>query len=112
MTEPIRRPGTSSWRRPIASIAISRIGDARRIRYRDPLPVKEGSILSNDSRSSEKFMHGIKVLMAKNYIDNLSEETRKGMLEKSSSRAFGRPTHLIGYTRKCRRANREYPGPI
>ena len=31
----------------------------------------------------EKFMHGIKVLMAKNYVDNLSEETRKGMLEKA-----------------------------
>lgn len=45
--------------------------------------VKEGVVLSNDSRSSEKFMHGIKVLMAKNYIDNLSEETRKGMLEKA-----------------------------
>jgi hypothetical protein len=28
-------------------------------------------------------MHGIKVLMAKNYIDNLSEETKKGMLEKA-----------------------------
>jgi hypothetical protein len=28
-------------------------------------------------------MHGIKVLMAKNYIDNLSEETRKGMREKA-----------------------------
>jgi hypothetical protein len=28
-------------------------------------------------------MHGIKVLMAKNYIDNLSEETSKGMLEKA-----------------------------
>jgi hypothetical protein len=28
-------------------------------------------------------MHGIKVLMAKNYVDNLSEETRKGMLEKA-----------------------------
>ena len=28
-------------------------------------------------------MHGIKVLMAKNYIDNLSEETRKGMTEKA-----------------------------
>jgi len=28
-------------------------------------------------------MHGIKVLMAKNYIDNLSEETRKGMQEKA-----------------------------
>jgi site-specific DNA recombinase len=45
--------------------------------------VKEGQVLSRDSRSSEKFMHGIKVLMAKNYIDNLSEEARKGMLEKA-----------------------------
>ncbi|MCK9265078.1 MAG: recombinase family protein [Deltaproteobacteria bacterium] len=45
--------------------------------------VKENVILSQESRSSEKFMHGIKVLMAKNYIDNLSEETKKGMLEKA-----------------------------
>ena len=45
--------------------------------------VKENVVLSRDSRSSEKFMHGIKVLMAKNYIDNLSEETRKGMREKA-----------------------------
>ena len=28
-------------------------------------------------------MHGIKVLMAKNDIDNLSEEARKGMREKA-----------------------------
>ncbi len=45
--------------------------------------VKEGQILSKNSRSSEKFIHGIKVLMAKNYIDNLSEESRKGMVEKA-----------------------------
>ncbi len=45
--------------------------------------VKENIVISRDSRSSEKFMHGIKVLMAKNYIDNLSEETKKGMLEKA-----------------------------
>jgi len=45
--------------------------------------VKENVVLSPESRSNEKFMHGIKVLMAKNYIDNLSEETRKGMLEKA-----------------------------
>jgi site-specific DNA recombinase len=45
--------------------------------------IKEGEVLSRDSRSSEKFMHGIKVLMAKNYIDNLSEEARKGMQEKA-----------------------------
>jgi DNA invertase Pin-like site-specific DNA recombinase len=45
--------------------------------------VKENKILSKDSNSSEKFLHGIKVLMAKNYIDNLSEESSKGMLEKA-----------------------------
>ena len=45
--------------------------------------VKENVVLSPESRSHEKFMHGIKVLMAKNYIDNLSEETRKGMIEKA-----------------------------
>jgi len=45
--------------------------------------VKENVILSTDARSSEKFMHGIRVLMAKNYIDNLSEETKKGMREKA-----------------------------
>ena len=44
---------------------------------------KEGVVLSQESRSSEKFMHGIKVLMAKNYIDNLSEEARKGQQEKA-----------------------------
>ena len=41
--------------------------------------VKEGEILSKDSQSHVKFIHGIKVLMAKNYIDNLSEEVKKGM---------------------------------
>jgi len=45
--------------------------------------VKEGIVLSRDSKSSEKFVHGIKVLMAKNYIDNLSEEARKGQQEKA-----------------------------
>ena len=58
--------------------------------------VKEGVILSDDSRSSEKFMHGIKVLMAKNYIDNLGEEVHKGMLEKA--RQGHRPSFApIGY---------------
>jgi site-specific DNA recombinase len=45
--------------------------------------VKENAVLSENSRSSEKFFHGIKVLMAKNFIDNLREETGKGMLEKA-----------------------------
>jgi len=50
--------------------------------------VKEGEVLSGESRSHQKFIHGIKVLMAKNYIDNLSEETKKGMAEKAESGVF------------------------
>ncbi len=59
--------------------------------------VKENQILSKDSKSSEKFVHGIKVLMAKSYVDNLSEETRKGMLEKAEQGHFpmGAP---LGYS--------------
>src|SRR5580693_3916508 len=57
---------------------------------------KEGVVLSRDARSSEKFMHGIKVLMAKNYIDNLSEETRKGMTEKAEQGLWPTKTPL-GY---------------
>jgi len=41
-------------------------------------------ILTKDARSSEKFMHGIKVLMAKNYIDNLQEEVKKGLRTKAA----------------------------
>ena len=44
--------------------------------------VKENEIVSRSSGSSAKLIHGFKVLMAKNVIDNLSEETRTGMLEK------------------------------
>lgn len=45
---------------------------------------KENEILSQESKSHQKFIHGIKVLIAKNYSDNLSEEARKGMTEKAS----------------------------
>ncbi len=45
--------------------------------------VKENSVLSAESNSNQKFMHGIKVLMAKNYIDNLSEEVKKGQRQKA-----------------------------
>ena len=45
--------------------------------------VKESVVLSPDSRSTEKFMHGIRVLMAKNYIDYLGEEVSKGLREKA-----------------------------
>lgn len=50
--------------------------------------VKEGEVISKDSRSHAKFIHGIKLLMAKNYIDNLSEEVKKGMREKAEQGEF------------------------
>ena len=50
--------------------------------------VKEGEIMSKDSLSHAKFIHGIKLLMAKNYIDNLSEEVKKGQREKAAQGHF------------------------
>jgi site-specific DNA recombinase len=41
--------------------------------------VKEHLVISKNSQSNQKLMHGFKVLIAKNFIDNLSEETKKGM---------------------------------
>jgi site-specific DNA recombinase len=58
--------------------------------------VKENVVLSPDSHSSEKFMHGIKVLMAKNYVDNLGEEVRKGLREKAEQGVWPRKAPL-GY---------------
>src|ERR1019366_9004898 len=45
--------------------------------------VKENQIIGSDSKSSEQFVHGIKVLVARNYSQNLGEETVKGMREKA-----------------------------
>jgi DNA invertase Pin-like site-specific DNA recombinase len=47
--------------------------------------VKENQIIGSGSRASENFVHGIKVLMARNYSQNLGEETLKGMLQKARS---------------------------
>ena len=58
--------------------------------------VKEGQILDKDSKSHEKFIHGIKVLMAKNYIDNLSEEVKKGLAQKVREGGYPRSAPM-GY---------------
>jgi site-specific DNA recombinase len=57
---------------------------------------KEGQIINKDSKSQAKFMHGIQVLMARNYIDNLREEVCKGMREKAEQGVYpSRPP--LGY---------------
>lgn len=47
--------------------------------------VKEGKVITDSIHSSEKFMELIKVGMAKQYIDNLSEEVKKGQRQKVMS---------------------------
>lgn len=44
--------------------------------------VKDGIVLHKGSRSNEKLNWGIRLLFAKNYIDNLREEVKKGLQEK------------------------------
>lgn len=44
--------------------------------------VKEGEVIGRSASSHTKLIHGIKVVLAKNYIDNLSEECQKGTLKK------------------------------
>lgn len=53
--------------------------------------VKEGEILGPNAKSHTKLIHGIKVVLAKNYIDNLSEEIRKGQREKAEQGWYPHP---------------------
>ncbi len=46
--------------------------------------VKDSLIMHKNSRSQEKLNWGIRILFAKNYVDNLSEEVKKGQKEKIS----------------------------
>ncbi len=48
----------------------------------DIILVKENEVVGPNASSHTKFIHGIKVLMAKNFLDNLSEEVQKGHSEK------------------------------
>jgi site-specific DNA recombinase len=44
---------------------------------------KEGQIISKDAKSQAKLIHGIHLVMAKNYSENLREEVKKGQREKA-----------------------------
>src|SRR5271165_165786 len=65
--------------------------------------VKEGRVISRNSRSQDKFMHDIHVAVAKNYVENLKEEVKKGMREKAEQGIYpGRAP--FGYRNNARRA--------
>src|SRR3989441_867939 len=57
---------------------------------------KEGQIIEKNARSQAKLVHGIQIVIARNYIDNLREEVRKGMREKAEQGIYpSRPP--LGY---------------
>ena len=57
---------------------------------------KEGQIISKEAKSQAKLVHGIQVVIARNYIENLREEVCKGMREKAEQGIYpSRP--LLGY---------------
>jgi len=79
--------------------------------------VKENVIITRDSRSSDKLIHGIRVILAKNYIDNLSEEVKKGLRTKASQGlypSFAPPGYMNTTGRDGRRIIAPDPilGPI
>src|SRR5947209_1809775 len=45
--------------------------------------VKEGQVISKESKSQVKLVHGFNLLLASHYSNNLKEEVEKGMLEKA-----------------------------
>jgi len=68
--------------------------------------VKTGSILSKSAKAQTKFMHGIEVVSAKYYSDNLREEVIKGMREKAEQGIY--PGHApFGYRNNRQRRDIE-----
>ena len=61
--------------------------------------VKEGQVLSKDSKSHEKLVHDVKLVLSKNYVNNLGEEVKKGQTEKASQGIFPSVAQL-GYLNK------------
>lgn len=59
--------------------------------------IKENEKIGKGASAHQRFMHGVKVLMARNYSDNLSEEVQKGLLEKAESSIYPGNQPPIGY---------------
>ena len=69
--------------------------------------VKDSLILHKNSRSQEKLNWGIRVLLAKNYSENLSEEVSKGTKEKAEEGWYP-GNHKMGYIAKGEKGHKEW----
>lgn len=57
---------------------------------------KEGQIISKDAKSQARLAHGIQLVIARNFFENLRDEVRKGMRQKAEQGIYpSRPP--IGY---------------
>jgi DNA invertase Pin-like site-specific DNA recombinase len=64
--------------------------------------VKEGKIVRPDSRTSDLLAHDIQIVLAKHFIRNLRDETKKGMVKKAAMGTYpSRPP--IGYLNRDKR---------
>jgi DNA invertase Pin-like site-specific DNA recombinase len=66
--------------------------------------VKENQTISKDAKSQARFIHGINLVVARNYSENLREEVKKGMLEKARQGIY--PGHAHSATATIRRSER------
>jgi|JI10StandDraft_1071094.scaffolds.fasta_scaffold01502_40 site-specific DNA recombinase len=71
---------------------------------------KEGSIIHKSSNSHEKQVFGFKVLIAKGFLDNLSEETRKGLRKKVENGGYPiRAPYGYSHDLTQKRLNAKFP---
>jgi site-specific DNA recombinase len=76
--------------------------------------VKDGEIMSQSSTSSQRLMHGIRVLFARSVSENISEEASKGMRQKAVEGGWpsGAPLGYTNVPEKCGIAPDENTAPI
>src|SRR6266849_8355437 len=91
---------------PACRIVLAEKSDRRYRNFRDYILLedleieihlpKEGLIISKEAKSQTKLVHGIQLVIARNYSENLREEVRKGMREKAEQGTYpSRPP--LGY---------------
>lgn len=61
--------------------------------------VRDARVLCKNSRSTEKFVHEIEAAQARYYLANLSEEVRKGQMQKARQGKYPGGVVPIGYKR-------------
>ncbi len=72
---------------------------------------KEGQIISKDSKSQAKLVHGIQLVIARNYIENLRDEVRKGMREKAAQGVYPSIASIHLKRRRIRRLRHQLLTP-